>query len=101
MKLWKLKTKKSSEDKWPNTSRDWGFALSVFSALLALSIVGAFFLYSQISKGEFYIVAPKTDDSETAFNQDLLKKTVGFYEARVRMLEKLKTENLGVGDPSI
>ncbi len=86
---------------WPRAERDWKFLLSAFFLLLIFGGIGGAFLFKSISRGEIFRVEQPAQDQTFVIDQDLLDKTIHFYENKAQNLDEITTHSKTLVDPSM
>lgn len=84
-----------------NIKRDWSVILLVFSLLVIISLVFSIYLFSQISKGEIFIVHLEKTDGIEAIDKELLQKTLSFFEDKENRFNELRENKPIFVDPSL
>ena len=89
------------EQSLTNVKRDWGIMLSVFVLLVGASLMFSVYLFSQISRGEIFVVQfDNTGDVET-IDKNLLQETISFFDNKEERFNELRDSPPSFVDPSL
>lgn len=84
-----------------NAFVDWILILIFNFTVLGVLLVYGFYLYWQISSGQFVAVDPETTKEEKVFNQKDLNDVINLFEAREENSTLIKRGYRGPSDPAI
>ena len=80
--------------------RDWRIILFSTQIIILILVIVAFYFYTQINQGKFFVVKDNSTKDDIKINEVLLKKTVNDINLRKTSFEEIR--NKGVpSDPSL
>lgn len=91
----------SSEAKEINPRRDWNIILVFFALTIFAMIAFGLYLYGRINIGSFFTAPGGKELPVETIDRSELKKIIGYYEAKRRLFEEIKTKKPEVIDPSL
>lgn len=84
-----------------NPHKHWSYLLHVFFVLIFIAILFSIYFLYQIKNEKIFQVKVKEVEKQNLLKEDLLKKTVDFYDAKMKKESEIKNTPAPYKDPSI
>ena len=89
------------EQSLTNVKRDWGIMMSVFLLFVVASLIFSVYLFSQISRGEIFVVQFNNTEGVETIDKNLLQETISFFDNKEERFNELRDNTPSFVDPSL
>lgn len=82
-------------------SDDWRVIFVVMLSLAIFVVLFGMYMFIKIEQGDIFVVQKEVSETDHTLNQNLLIKTIQFYQDRAMKFEAIKANKEEIVDPSI